>query len=277
MSRSERKRCDVLGVPVDPLTMRDVLAGCEDAIRSRSRLLIGVVNAAKIVRMREDPDFSAAVTSSDLVLADGMAVVWAARLLGQPLPERIAGIDLFEGLLRLADAIGARVYLLGARQDVLDTVVRKISTEHPRVRIVGAHDGYFRDAEVDTVVEDIRASQADMLFVAMSPPKKEFFIAKWGPALGVPVCHGVGGSFDVLAGRTQRAPEWMQRAGLEWFHRVLQEPARLWRRYLTTNASFAGILMAELVSRVCRVFVSRKTQLASPRRSDNDLSSRSRS
>ena len=210
-------------------------------------LVVGVVNAAKVVNLRRDASLRAAVLSCDLILADGQSVVWASRLLGHPLPERVAGIDLFGELLTRADAAGQRVYFLGATQEVLDRLIEKVRREMPGLQVAGAHDGYFTLQEAPAVAAAVRASQADLLFVGMTIPHKEVFLDTWGPSLGVRVCHGVGGSFDVLAGSTRRAPAAWQRLGLEWLFRVLQEPRRLWKRYLFTNLRFLGLTALELV------------------------------
>lgn len=235
----------ILGVDIHAVTMEQVLPICDDVIRSKGSLMIGVVNAAKIVNMGRQPLLRESVASSDLVLADGMAVVWASRILRQPLPERIAGIDLFERLLQLADQRGHTVYLLGATRDVLDRVVCRIRMRYPGARIAGAYDGYFSDDEADKVAAEIRLAKPDMLFLGMTSPKKEIFLGQWGPSLNVPVCHGVGGSFDVMAGKVRRAPRLWQRLGLEWLFRVVQEPGRMWRRYLVTNSIFAWMLLKE--------------------------------
>lgn len=236
-------RKPVLGAPLDALSMSDMLALCAETIARRRRLLVGVVNAAKLVNMRRDVALRAAVLSTDVILADGMAVVWAARLLGHRLPERVAGIDLMVRLLELADREGHRVYCLGATDEVLIAVTREIGQRYRGVQLVGARHGYYRPEEETGIAAEIAAARPDILFVAMSPPKKEQFIARWGPELGVPVCHGVGGAFDVIAGKTRRAPRWWQRLGLEWLYRVLQEPRRLWRRYLVTNTLFIGMVL----------------------------------
>jgi N-acetylglucosaminyldiphosphoundecaprenol N-acetyl-beta-D-mannosaminyltransferase len=175
--------------------------------------------------------------------------VWASRLLRAPLPERVAGIDLFERLLEVGARDGWSVYLLGAKPDVLAQLRRRLASRFPALKIAGSHDGYFSDADASTVAEDIRASGADMLFLAMPSPSKEIFLGDWGPSLGVPVLHGVGGSFDVLAGVTKRAPLRWQKLGLEWLYRVIQEPSRMWRRYLTTNGRFIALVLHELIRR----------------------------
>jgi N-acetylglucosaminyldiphosphoundecaprenol N-acetyl-beta-D-mannosaminyltransferase len=239
----------ILGMPVDALTMDEVLLRCRAALESRDRLLVGVVNAAKMVKLRRDVHLRDSLLDCDLLLADGQSVVWASRLLRAPLPERVAGIDLFERLLEVGARDGWSVYLLGAKPDVLAQLRRRLASRFPALKIAGSHDGYFSDADASTVAEDIRASGADMLFLAMPSPSKEIFLGDWGPSLGVPVLHGVGGSFDVLAGVTKRAPLRWQKLGLEWLYRVIQEPSRMWRRYLTTNGRFIALVLHELIRR----------------------------
>jgi N-acetylglucosaminyldiphosphoundecaprenol N-acetyl-beta-D-mannosaminyltransferase len=240
---------EILGVPIDALTMEEVLDRVDKAIVGRDRLQIGVVNAAKLVNMRRDPTIGADVLSCNLILADGVPVVWASRLLGRPLPERVAGIDLMLGMLRRGNEHGYRVYCLGASKDVLATAVARIATDYSRVCLVGCHHGYFFTQEESGLVAAIADAKPDILLVGMSSPKKERFLARWRDQLGVPVCHGVGGSFDVLAGKVRRAPLVWQRLGLEWLYRVCQEPRRLWRRYLVTNTLFCAMVLSELVRR----------------------------
>ena len=240
----------LFGVPIRAATMDQALDGVLDAIRTRKRLNIGVVNAAKIVNMRRSPALREAVLQSDVIFADGMSVVWASRVLGQRLPERIAGIDLMHGILRKGAGRGLRVYCLGAKQPVVDKVVVEFNRVYPGIRVVGARDGYFSDAEGEAVAIEIRDARPDVLFVAITSPKKEDFMARWADVMDVPVVHGVGGSFDVVAGLVVRAPERWQRLGLEWLYRVIQEPRRLWRRYLITNMLFLGLVVRECFHRV---------------------------
>lgn len=235
----------LFGLPVDAATMDDAVALAADSLASRRRLLVGVVNAAKIVKLKADPLLRESLLTTDLLLADGQAVVWASRLLGRPLPERVAGIDLFEALLDLADAHGHGVYFLGARPEVLAAMEQVVSRRWPGLRIAGSRDGYFGPDESPAVAAAIAASGADMLFLGMTTPAKEIFIGTYGDRLGVPVLHGVGGSFDILAGITRRAPARWQRWGLEWAYRVKEEPRRLWRRYLVTNLAFLLLLVVE--------------------------------
>jgi N-acetylglucosaminyldiphosphoundecaprenol N-acetyl-beta-D-mannosaminyltransferase len=232
----------ILGVSVDALTMTQTVAAADQAIRQRLPLQIGVVNAAKLVNMQRDEQLRQAVLSSDLILADGMSVVWASRLLRQRLPERVAGIDLMMHLLALADQCGYKVYCLGATDEVIAEVARKIHSQFPRAQLVGYHNGYYKPEEESAIVDDIAASQPDILFVAMTSPKKEQFLARWSRKIHVPICHGVGGSFDVFAGKVRRAPQIWQWFGMEWAYRLIQEPGRMWRRYLVTNSLFVTML-----------------------------------
>ena len=246
--------CDLFGVPVAAVTMDTALGFVDEAVSTRRPLQIGVVNAAKLVNMRRNEELRADVLSSDVVLADGMAVVWASRILGRPLPERVAGIDLMIGMLTRGNASGYRVYCLGATPEVLDAVITRIRREYPGVTVAGSYHGYFKDADEARVAADIAAAQPDILLIAMTSPRKERFLSRWSRSLAVPVCHGVGGSFDVFAGYVERAPERWQRMGLEWLYRVKQEPRRLWKRYFTTNSAFlvmvAGVLVRQQLARI---------------------------
>jgi N-acetylglucosaminyldiphosphoundecaprenol N-acetyl-beta-D-mannosaminyltransferase len=237
----------MFGLEVDPLTLPEVVDRCRLAIAGHQRLLIGVVNAAKIVNIRRDPALRESLVECDLILADGQSIVWASKILSTMLPERVTGIDLFQALLVMADAEGRSVYLLGARPAVLSILVEKVRRDYPGIRVAGSRDGYFTDVQAPEVAEDIRRSGADMLFLGMVSPKKEIFLGTYGQTLGVPVMHGVGGSFDVLAGITQRAPQAWQRLGLEWAYRLKEEPGRLWKRYMSTNTRFVLQVLIERI------------------------------
>lgn len=231
-------------IPVHAIRMEQALDIVDQAIAQREKLQIGVINAAKVVNMKLDPLLREDVVASDLILADGIAIVWASRILGRPLPERVTGIDLFTGILERGASRGYRVYCLGATEEISLKTVETIRQRYPGVVIAGRSNGYFTAEQEESVARAIAASRADVLFVAMTSPKKENFMARWGESMGVPVCHGVGGSFDVLAGKVDRAPPLWQRLGLEWLYRVKQEPRRLWRRYLVTNTLFCGMVVS---------------------------------
>jgi N-acetylglucosaminyldiphosphoundecaprenol N-acetyl-beta-D-mannosaminyltransferase len=240
-------RREFSGIAIDGLTLEQAVARCVDAVERRSYLAVGVVNAAKIVAMRRNERLRRAVTGCDMVLADGQSVVWACQLLGSPLPQRVAGIDLFHELLGVAARRAYRVYFLGARQDVLDRMLAEVGRCHPGLAVAGARHGYFRREAEPAIVAEIRRSRPDLLFVGMPSPAKELFMSRWGKQTGACVVHGVGGSFDVLAGLTRRAPAWYQKHGLEWLYRARQEPVRLGRRYLMTNFAFMRLVARELV------------------------------
>jgi N-acetylglucosaminyldiphosphoundecaprenol N-acetyl-beta-D-mannosaminyltransferase len=225
--------------------MEEALDRVDAAIGGDRRLRIGVVNAAKIVKMDRDTLLKEDVLSSDLLLADGASVVWARRLLGRPLPERVAGIDLMLGILRRGAERSYRVFCLGATEEVLEKTCARIARDFPGVRIVGRRNGYFAPHEEEEVAAEIDRARPDVVFVAMTSPKKERFLGRWGTRLHVRVWHGVGGSFDVMAGRVRRAPVSWQRLGLEWLYRLLQEPRRLGKRYLVTNTAFTLKVLRE--------------------------------
>lgn len=235
----------LFGLPIAAATMSQVLDKVDTTITDQGRWLIGVVNAAKIVNMRRNELLDWSVRSADVILADGMSVVWASKLLGRALPERVPGIDLMTGMMRRAEKHGHRVYFLGAEQAVLDKVLAHVAEHYPDLTVAGSHHGYFDEAGEQAIAEDIRQSRANILFVAITSPKKEKFLARWAEHMRVNVCHGVGGSFDVMAGKVKRAPEMWQKLGLEWLYRIVQEPGRMWKRYLVTNTLFVGLLIKE--------------------------------
>lgn len=241
------RREDFLGVPIDCMTMNETLGAVDGAIAERRLLHHVSLNVAKFVAMQSDAELARDVRGSHVVGIDGMGIVWAARLLGIAVPERVPGIDLMSGVLALCAEKGYRPYLLGARAEVLDAAVAALKRQHPTLTLAGWRDGYFKPAEEAGIVEGIRAANADCLFIGMPTPYKERFLAAHRERLGVPFVMGVGGSFDVLAGHVRRAPKAVQAAGGEWLFRLVQEPRRLAPRYVRTNLAFAGILAAALL------------------------------
>jgi N-acetylglucosaminyldiphosphoundecaprenol N-acetyl-beta-D-mannosaminyltransferase len=241
------ERIELLGAPLDPVTLEEAVATVDRAVRSRVPVQHASLNAAKLVRLKKDVALREAIWGCDLVTADGQPVVWAARVLGHRVPERVNGTDLMEVLLAHAAAHSYRVYLLGARPDVLDDAAAEIRRRYPSIRIVGHHHGYFSDAEEEHVVREIIATRPDLMFIALETPQKELFLARHRGDVEIPFMMGVGGSFDVIAGRRKRAPRWAQRAGLEWFFRFIQEPRRLGRRYIVGNTRFIALVAGELL------------------------------
>lgn len=240
-------RVQFLGCPLDPIDMGEAVERCLALIEKPGTAMQVSINAAKLVACDRDPGLASFIAEADLVNADGQAVVWGARLLGHAVPERVAGIDLMHQLIAAAEQLELGVYIVGGREPVLEAALARISSLHPMVRIAGAEHGYYSDGEQDEVVERINSSGAAILFLAMSSPRKEDFLARNRDLLNVSLAMGVGGAIDVLAGETRRAPLWMQRAGVEWLYRVIQEPRRMWRRYLIGNLRFIRLVLAELL------------------------------
>ena len=235
------------GIDISAMRMEDVLHVCESHIAEGSNLLLGVVNVAKLVNCRKNIELRESLAEADIIVADGLPIVWLSRLTGNPLPKRIAGIDIMYRLLELASQKNYGVFFLGATQQVVQKVVETVQLKYPGVRITGYRNGYFKESEEKDVAEEIRKSTADIIFVAVPTPKKETFFRKWRDYMNVSVCHGVGGSFDVMAGATKRAPVWMQRHGMEWFYRLIQEPRKMWKRYFVTNTIFMKIALEEII------------------------------
>lgn len=218
---------DVLGVPVGPLTMPQALDAVEAFIRSRQPHHIFTADASGIMAAQDTPQLLEIIRQADLVTPDGAGVLLASRLLGAALPERVSGVDLVEQISALAARTGYLVYLFGAAEGVADAAAQALKSRHPGLTVVGTRNGYFTASEEAQIVREIHDAHPDVLFVALGIPKQERFIREHFAALGVPVMIGIGGSFDVISGKLQRAPRWMQRLGLEWLYRLIQEPSRL--------------------------------------------------
>jgi len=243
-----------MGLSFDPETMHSAVERCLQwcAGRRASHTVI-TANARVLCMMRRDPQLREACRSGDLVLADGMSVVWALRLAGTPVPERVSGVDLLPRLLEVGARQHLRVFLLGAREEVVRQLGESCWSKYPGLVLAGYRDGYFPPAEESAVVEQIRESRPHMLFVGMPSPFKEMFLERHRARLEVPLLMGVGGSFDVLAGYRSRAPRWLRNLGMEWAWRLLMEPRRMWKRYLTTNTEFVWTAGREALARRLRV------------------------
>ena len=236
----------LLNTHVDNLTMQETLHRVDLAITQKKQLHHTVVNASKIVAMQEDMDLRESVNDADIINADGQAVVWASKFLRKPIKERVAGVDLMDNLVRMAAEKEYKIYLLGAKEEVVSKLVQIYSEKYGENLVVGYRNGYFKKEEEADIIKDIVQSKAHMLFVAISSPTKENFLYQHREALNqVNFIMGVGGSFDVFAGKVKRAPVWMQKIGMEWFYRFLQEPKRMWRRYLIGNSKFIYLVFKE--------------------------------
>jgi N-acetylglucosaminyldiphosphoundecaprenol N-acetyl-beta-D-mannosaminyltransferase len=239
-----------LGIPVHALTMDETLGHIQTAMRRGEPLRHVAMNVAKFVKLRDDPELRNDVLNADIIGVDGMGILVGARLLGIRIPERVAGVDLMERVLVLCAMEGFRPFFLGASQPVLEVALANLAQRHPTLQIAGARHGYFDRAGERQVVEEINKAQPDCLFVGMPTPRKERFMAEHGGELQVPFVMGVGGGIDILAGHVRRAPDAWQRSGFEWLYRTLQEPRRMWRRYLSTNTAYAVILANGFMQRV---------------------------
>jgi len=226
--------------------MQETLTVVDNTISKGEQLHHVVVNAGKIVAMQSDLKLRQSVNESDLINADGQAVVWASRMLNKPLKERVAGIDLMVNLVELAHKKKYKVFFFGAKEEVVKAVVDNYSNTYSPEIIAGYRNGYFKKEEEQDIAREIANSGANMLFVAISSPTKENFLYDNKALLNkVNFIMGVGGSFDVVSGKVKRAPLWMQNSGLEWFYRFSQEPKRMWKRYLVGNSKFIGLVLNE--------------------------------
>lgn len=244
------KRITICGIPVDVLTMRQTIDRINEAIVSRESIHHVVINAVKVANAQKDQQLKESIVSCDIINADGQGIVWASQFLNRPLPERVAGIDLMEELVKLASEKNYRVFFLGAKEEILKSVVNIYSNKYNNNIIAGYRNGYFNKEDEAIIAQQIADSNADILFVAMSSPKKEIFLNNYKHLIKTPFIMGVGGSFDVVSGFVKRAPKWMQDWGLEWFYRTLQEPRRMWKRYLFGNSTFIYLVLKEKVKQI---------------------------
>ncbi len=220
-------RIDILGVGFDNVTMDEALARGEELLCSEGAHYAVTPNPEIVEVCRADAAARAAVNGADLVLPDGIGVLYGAKLLGTPLKERVPGIEFGTGMLARCARRGKSVYLLGAKPGIAERAAEKLAERFPGLVIAGTHDGYFKDDA--PVAAEIRASGADMALVCLGAPKQELFMARYGEATGCHLLMGLGGSMDIFAGAAQRAPEFYCRHNLEWFYRLVKEPSRLGR------------------------------------------------
>lgn len=239
-------KVDFLGIPVDSHTMEETIERIDQAIQADEHINHVVINAGKVVSMMKDKELFNSVLACDIINADGQSIVWAARFLGKKIPGRVAGVDLMQELIKLAAQRGYKCFFLGAREEVVKKVVDRYTREYGKNIIAGYRNGYFSAEQEPAVARQIAESGAQMLFVAITSPKKEKFLYNHEKILSkVNFTMGVGGTFDILAGITKRAPKWIQNMGMEWFVRLTQEPGRMWKRYLVGNTAFVYIVIKE--------------------------------
>ena len=222
-------KVEILGVTVDSLTMTEAVSRVEGFIANKKPALIATANAEMIMNATRDEELKNILNGADMVVPDGEGTVWAAHQLGCDMPERVAGYDLAQELLRISPSKGYRVYFFGSAPGVADKAKAKAEELYPGIEICGTRNGYFSEDDEHQIIEDIKAAKPDILLVALGVPKQEKWLSKYKDVLGVPVNIGVGGTLDVMAGVMERAPLWMQKAKLEWLFRGLKQPSRIGR------------------------------------------------
>ncbi len=227
--------------------MDETLEYIEHAIDNQRHIIREDLNAAKIVWMKKDPDYAKLIINADLINADGQSVVMASKWLGNPIKERVSGVDLMESLVSLAYKKNYKIFFFGAKEEIVQTVVEKYAEMYSPSIIAGYRNGYFTKDDEATIADEIGQSRANIVFIGISSPLKEQFVHQYKDIMNANLLMGVGGSFDVVAGKVKRAPVWMQNAGLEWFYRFLQEPRRMWKRYLYTNSMFIYLVFKEKI------------------------------
>ena len=219
----------ILGVGVDAVTMQQALDRLENFFEERKPVIIATANAEMLMRATYDEELKNILNAAELVVPDGAGTVWAAHHLGHDMPERVAGYDLAQELMKSAPSKNRRIYFFGSAPGVADKAKLKAEELYPNIQIVGTRNGFFTEADEPQIISDIKAAQPDLLLVALGVPKQEKWLAKYKDELNVPVSIGVGGTFDVMAGVMKRAPKWMQRAKLEWLFRAMLQPKRAGR------------------------------------------------
>ena len=220
-------RIDVMGVGFDSLTMDEAVARARDLMAERRAAYVVTPNPEIVMLCRDDPAAMQAVQGADLVLPDGIGIVYGAKILHQPLRGRVPGIEFGTGMIERCAKLGKSVYLLGAKPGVAEQAAENLKNRFPGLVIAGTHDGYFK--EDAPIAAEIKASGADMALVCLGAPKQELFMAKYGEATGCHLLMGLGGSMDIFAGVAQRAPEFYCKHNLEWFYRLIKNPSRIGR------------------------------------------------
>ena len=246
-------RIVICNIPVDALTMRETVEKIDASITEGKTIHHVVVNAAKIVNAQKDAELRDSIINCDIINADGQSVIWASRFLNKRLPERVTGIDLMEALVELCSEKKYRIFFFGAREEIVSKVVEKYKKKYGQDIIAGYKNGYYQKTDEPMIAKQIADSNANILFVAISSPQKEIFLNKYKDDIRTPFIMGVGGSFDVVAGKVKRAPKWIQKMGFEWFYRFMQEPKRMWKRYLFGNTKFLYLVCKEKIRQIFKL------------------------
>lgn len=242
----ENKRIEILHTIIDVLTVEETIKSVKEYLDAGCGLHLMGVNADKINMLNENERLKTIVNGCGIINADGASVVLASKYLKKPLPERVAGIDLMLDLVQLASREHYKVFLLGAKQEIVEKTKAVLLENNPGLEIVGIRNGYFKEENWGEVAEEIRKSGAQLVFVGITSPLKEYIVENFQKEQHLNcVFMGVGGSFDVISGSIPRAPIWMQKCNLEWLFRVMQEPKRLFKRYFVGNWKFIMAVVKE--------------------------------
>lgn len=220
---------NILGVNIDNITAAEALDKAEQLVKSDGVSVIYTPNPEIVMAAYEDSEFCGVLNSADMCVPDGIGVVYGSRIIGKPLPERVAGFDLSMGLMERMSKFGGRVFLFGSKPGVADEAAEKLTQKYPGIEIAGTRNGYFADSDEEEIVNEINSSNADLLMVCLGAPKQEKWINKYKDRLNVKLCIGAGGSLDVVAGNVKRAPEIFIKLNLEWFYRLCKQPSRIGR------------------------------------------------
>lgn len=220
-------KTEILGVRFDDLTQQEAAQQGRQLLEEDKFHYVVTPNPEFLLAAEKDPEFRRVLNAADLVLPDGIGVVYSAKILGTPLKDRVPGIEFAEAMLSALNDMGGRLYLLGAKPGVAEEAGRRICARYPALVLCGTHDGYFKDEQA--ILPEIAAAKPDLLFVCLGAPKQEKWMARWGRHTGAKLAIGLGGCLDVFAGNVQRAPERWQKLGLEWAYRLKKEPKRIGR------------------------------------------------
>lgn len=245
-------RFSFLGLNFHNYSLNEATRKLETFIESRQPHMIFTPTAELIVRANEDDWLKNVYNRAHLLTLDSFVVYYSAKLCGKSVKEPVSAVRLMLNFLKIAQQKKYKLFLLGAKEDVVNKAVAILNEQYPGINIVGWHNGYFDFENDDDIINNIKEKKPDVLFVAMSSPLKENFIGKNLEALNVPVCIGVGGTFDIIVGKCRLAPAWISRIGMEWFYRFIQEPKRLWKRYLITNTKFIRLLLKSMKDRMVK-------------------------
>ena len=240
-----KKRINFFSVNLDLYSMEETLEEISEYIKNRIPIQHVVVNVSKLVYAQKDEQLRNIINACPIINVDGAGVILGAKMLGINIPHRVTGIDLMEELVKYSSQNGYRVFFFGAKENVNKAVVDHYLAKYPDLQVAGRRNGYYTEQEEASVVDEMKKSNADILFVAMGSPKKEMFLGKYSKDLNIPFTMGVGGSFDVVTGKVKRAPLWVQNMNCEWLYRLIQEPRRMWKRYFVTNGLFLLMIIKE--------------------------------